>query len=197
MLHLIPCTAQAAIHSLKANKPLPPGKKSPWFLLQLSTSPFKDPACQWMGIPAKLRFALFDFQSISPTPWKKKKKHQATPPFCFPLYLKGTKGNKDFPLFFSFPFHRALCSMHSMHKTSSGICSRCLPAQKALMWGKAQVPYKEMIFHVWVTHTLSLGSSSKGKRPKHVLHINRSYIHGESRVYELKSFMCLWLISQS
>lgn len=89
MSHLIPCTAQAAKHSLEANKPLPPGKKSPWFLLQLSTSPFKNLVCQWMGIPAKLRFALL----VSRMSAEHLEKN--TPPFCLP-YFKNTKGNKDF-----------------------------------------------------------------------------------------------------
>lgn len=166
--------------------------KPPWFLLQLSTSPFKDPTCQWMGIPVKLSL-LFYFSRIS-----------AEHPenmlyFCFPLYLKNTKGNKYFLTFFPFPFIE-LRNMHSMHKTSPdapGNHNRYPPAQKALMCGKAQVPHKEMTFPFWATHTHSLGNSSKGKRPQHVLHIDRSYIHGQSRVSEWNSFMCLWLISQS
>lgn len=149
------------------------------------------------GDPSQAICSFWFLEYQQNTLGEKKKKTKPHHLSVFPYIWRAQKETKTSPLFFPFGFHRALCSMHLMHKTSSGIRSRCLPAQKALMWGKAQVPYKEMIFHFWVTHALSLGSSSKGKRPKHVLHINRSYIHGQSRVYELKSFMCLWLISQS
>lgn len=55
---------------------------------------------------------------------------------------------------------------------------------------------KRWFFAFRGTHTHSAWVP-KEKRPKHVLHINRSYIHGQSRAYEWNPFMCLWLISQS
>lgn len=140
------------------------------------------------GDPSQAICSFWFLEYQQNTLGEKKKKTKPHHLSVFPYIWRAQKETKTSPLFFPFGFHRALCSMHLMHKTSSGIRSRCLPAQKALMWGKAQVPYKEMIFHFWVTHALSLGSSSKGKRPKHVLHINRSYIHGQSRVYELQVF---------
>lgn len=121
------------------------------------------------------------FQDVSRTPWEK-----TTLPGCVPLYLKITK------ISFFFPLSQSSLHRHSMHEPSPGNGSRCLPAQKTLTWAK--VPYKEKVFPFWATHTFSLGSSYKGKRPKHVLHTNRSYIHRQSRVQEWHSFICLWLI---
>ena len=138
------------------------------------------------GDPSQAEVCSLGLQDVSRTPWKKQ--HCLS---VFPYIWRTRKETRISFFFFPFPFHRALCNMHAMHKISPGNRSRCLPAQKALMWGKAQVPYKEMIFPFWVTHALSLDSSSKGRRPKHILHINRSYIHGQSRVYEQNSSMCL------
>lgn len=114
---LIPCTAEAAIHPLKANKPLPPVKKSPWFLLQPSTSPFKDPASQWMGVPAKLRFA-FLVSRVSAEHCEK-----TTPPFCFPFILRTRKETRiSFFFFFPpFPFTEL-----------SAICTQCIKLPQAI-----------------------------------------------------------------
>jgi len=116
MSHLIPCTAQAAIHSLKANKPLPPGKKSRWFLLQLSISPFKDPACQWMGIPAKLRFALLVCRMSAEHLGKN------NTAFLFSLIFEERERKQGFPFFFSLsPFTEL-----------SAICTQCTKFPQAI-----------------------------------------------------------------
>lgn len=127
------------------------------------------------------------FHNVSRTPWKKTD-HLAVFPYIW-------RSQKETKISFLVPLSQSSLHMHSMHETSPGNGSRCLSAQKALMWGK--VPHKERIFPFWATHTFSLGSSYKGKKPKDVLHINRSYIHRQSRVQEWNSFICLWLISPS
>lgn len=127
------------------------------------------------------------FQDVSRIPWEKTTSHG-----CVLLYLKITKGNKDFP--FCSPFTEL--SAHALSAWTFPRQWQQMPScTKDTDGGK--VPYKEKVFPSWAMHTFSLGSSYKGKRPKHVLHINGSYIHRQSRVQEWHSFICLWLISQS
>lgn len=193
MSHLICCTAQSASGSLKANKPPP----------TLYETPMVPPSAQHLSIvrcsmsmdgnPHQVKFTLLfpGFQqntlktcciSVSPYIWRTQEEIFISLLFTF---------------FFLSPFIE-LCNMHSMHKTSPdapGNHNRYL--HKRHWRGARHRSLTKRWLPFRATRTHSLGNSSKGKSPKHVLHINRSYIHGQSRVSEWNSFMCLWLISQA
>lgn len=153
MSHLICCTAQSASGSLKANKPPPTIYETPMVPPSAQHLSILRSSMSMDGNPRHVKFTLLfpGFQqntlktcriSVSPYIWRTQEE------IFISLLLT---------FFFLSPFIE-LCNMHSMHKTSPdapGNHNRYPPAQKALMWGKAQVPRKEMTSFPSNAHTQS------------------------------------------